>query len=105
MPELNRKSKPTLSRRSLLRFSLRSVLVLIALAALAGQWWRQADRQRKIVNELESRKISVTYDFRYLLKSAARQLRLGSITRSTKLQRPAYGIGWLNEWDLTLSVG
>ena len=37
--------------------------MLIALAALAGQWWRLAERQRKVVNELEDRKISVTYDF------------------------------------------
>ena len=61
MSELNR--KPALGLRSLLRFSLRSVLVLIVLVALAANWWRLADRQREIVNELESRKISVTYDF------------------------------------------
>jgi len=63
MPELNRNSKPAFRLRSLLRFSLRSVLMLTVLAALAAQWWRLADRQRKIVNELENRKISVTYDF------------------------------------------
>ena len=61
MSELN--PKPALRLRSLLRFSLRSVLVLIVLVALAANWWRLADRQREIVNELESRKISVTYDF------------------------------------------
>ena len=61
MSELN--PKPALRLRSLLRFSLRSVLMLTVLAALAAQWWRLADRQRKIVNELENREISVTYDF------------------------------------------
>ena len=61
MSELN--SKPALRLRSLLRYSLSSVFVLIVLVALAANWWRLADRQRKIVNELESRKISVTYDF------------------------------------------
>ena len=62
-------------------------------------------QQRKIVNELENREMSVTYDLSYLLNSATRQLRLGSIARPMKLQRPAYFIGLLNEWDRTLSVG
>ena len=44
-------------------FILLPLIVLIVLVALAANWWRLADRQREIVNELESRKISVTYDF------------------------------------------
>ena len=43
-------------------FILLPLIVLIVLVALAANWWRLADRQREIVNELESRKISVTYD-------------------------------------------